>query len=163
MVRVKWPRVVLAFSGLVLLGVGAGASGVLIPSQMGDYHVDKVTIGLMFFGFSAGYLAGGLGNGALISRLGVRAQLTIGATVFVGSCIAIGVRPPFALLIVLSLVNGAGCGVIDSGFNAYVSTLPGHQALLNYMHAFFGVGALIGPLLASKMLAAHFPWQDVYL
>jgi fucose permease len=160
---VKWPRVVLAFSGLMLLGVASGASGVLIPSQMSDYHVDKVTIGLMFFSFSAGYLATAIGNGALVTRLGVRAQLTIGSAVYVGSVLAIGVRPSFPLLIVFLLVMGAGSGVLDSGFNGFISTLPDHTSLLNYLHAFFGVGALIGPLLASRMLAAHLPWQDVYL
>jgi fucose permease len=35
--------------------------------------------------------------------------------------------------------------------------------LLNYLHAFFGVGALIGPLFAAAVLHAHHPWQDVYL
>jgi fucose permease len=159
----KWSGVVLSFSGLVLLGLGAGASGVLIPSQLADYHVDKVTIGLVFFAFSAGYLLSGLGNGILVSRLGVRAQLSLGVAVYVASSVGIGLRPPFALMVALSLVSGAGCGVIDSGFNAFVSTLPGHTALLNYLHAFFGVGALIGPLVASKMLVAGFPWQDVYL
>jgi fucose permease len=159
----RWPGVILSFGGLVLLGLGAGASGVLIPSQLTDYHIDKVTFGLSFFGFSAGYLLSGLGNGALVARLGVRTQLTAGVATYVVANAAIGIRPPFVGLVALSLVSGAGAGVIDSGFNAFVSTLPGHTALLNYMHAFYGVGALAGPLMASKMLVAGFLWQDVYL
>jgi fucose permease len=158
-----WPRLVLAFGGFILLGLGAGAGGVLIPSQMADYGIDKVTVGLMFFGFSGGYLASSLSTGALVARLGVRAQLALGAAIYVVASVGIGLRPPFGLLLLLTVVSGAGCGVVDAGFNAYISTLPGHTALLNYMHAFFGVGALAGPLLASRMLVAGLPWQDVYL
>ncbi len=160
---VKWSRVLLTFAGFILLGIGGGASGVLLPSQMSDYRVDKVTIGLLFFSFSAGYLLTGLANGGLVARLGVRGQLTLGTGLFLGAALAIGIRPPFALLVVLMTVSGFGCGIIDAGFNAFTTTLPGHTALLNYMHAFYGVGALIGPLLASRMLVSGLPWQDVYL
>jgi fucose permease len=163
MVPVKWPRLVLAFAGLALLGVASGAGGVVIPSQMSDYHVDRVTIGVLFFSFSAGYLLSGLGNGALVSRLGVRAQLTLGVSVYFASTLGIGLHVPFGLLVALTLVSGAGSGVIDAGFNAYLTSQPGHTALLNFMHAFFGVGALIGPLMASRILVAGHPWQDVYL
>lgn len=160
---VKWPRLVLAFAGLALLGVASGASGVVIPSQMRDYQVDRITIGALFFGFSTGYLLSGLGNGALVNRLGVRTQLTLGVAVYFASALGIGLHVPFGLLVALTFVSGAGSGVIDAGFNAYLTSQPGHTALLNFMHAFFGVGALIGPLMASRILVAGYPWQDVYL
>ena len=156
-------RLVFAFAAFILVGVGAGVSGVLIPSQIADYQIDKVTIGLMFFTFSAGYVLSGVANGSLIRWLGARGQLTLGAATFAGLAFGIGLRPGFPLLLLANLGLGFGTGILDAGLNAYLTTLAGHTALLNFLHAFFGVGALIGPVLASGLLHAHRPWQDVYL
>jgi fucose permease len=156
-------RLALAFLGFILLGLGSGAAGVLIPYQMADYQVDKVVIGLTFFAFSGGYVLSGLSNGMLINRLGTRGQLTLGAAAYLVTAFGIGLRPAFPVLLAASVVAGFGTGVLDSGLNAYVTTLPGHVALLNYLHAFFGVGALLGPLLATELVTRQRPWQDTYL
>jgi fucose permease len=62
-----------------------------------------------------------------------------------------------------TVLFGFGAGVLDAGLNAFVSNLPGRTALLNYLHAFFGVGALIGPLAGTLLLRAGRPWPDAYL
>jgi fucose permease len=155
-------RLVFAYTTFVLLGVISGISGVLLPSQMSDYGVDKVTIGLMFFTFSGGYVLSGMVTGLLIRWLGARGELALGAAVFAGLAFGIGLRPAFPLLLVLNLGLGLGTGIVDAGLNAYLTTLPGHTTLLNMLHAFFGVGALAGPVFATLILRDH-PWQDVYL
>jgi fucose permease len=156
-------RLVFAFAAFILLGLTSGISGVLIPSQMADYRVDKVTIGVMFFTFSAGYVLSGVANGSLIRWLGARGQLSLGVAVFVCLSYGVGLRPSFALLLIANVGLGFGTGIMDAGLNAYLTTMPGHTALLNLLHAFFGVGALIGPVLATAVLHGHRPWQDVYL
>jgi fucose permease len=156
-------RLLVAFAGLTLIGISAGLSGVLLPSQMSDYRIDKVVVGLQFFTFSGGYLLSGIANGWLIRRLGERRQLSLGAAVFVGTAIGIGLRPGFGLFLAATVLLGCGTGVLDAGLNAYVSNLPGRTALLNYLHAFFGVGALIGPLVGTLLLHAGRPWPDAYL
>ncbi|GAC1393850.1 MAG: hypothetical protein NVSMB38_23720 [Ktedonobacteraceae bacterium] len=35
--------------------------------------------------------------------------------------------------------------------------------MLNYLHAFYGVGALIGPIIASTILVLNWGWNSVYL
>src|SRR5256885_7708611 len=157
-------RVVLAFGGLILIGLGAGATGVLVPYQLADYRVSKVLLGVMFFAFSGGYVLSGLANGALIRWLGTRGQLTLGAAVYLVTASGIGLHPSFPMLLAASLVFGFGTGILDAGLNAYVATLPNHTALLNFLHAFFGIGALLGPLLAGEIVNhRQLPWQDTYL
>ena len=83
-------RIGLAFGGLVLIGVGGSAAGVLLPYQMADYHIDKIGVGLLFFAYSGGYVLSGVANGPLIHRLGTRAQLPPSAAPLLAA------RPRFA-------------------------------------------------------------------
>jgi fucose permease len=41
--------------------------------------------------------------------------------------------------------------------------MPHNAARLNYLHAFYGIGALLGPLIASAILAVRWGWNSVYV
>lgn len=152
----------LSFAALIVLGFSGGATGVLIPSQQADYHVDKATIGILFFTFSAGYVLSGIVNGLLIRILGARGQLTVGGAVVAVGSVCTALRPPFVLLALLSVVLGAGIGILDAGYNAFVAHLPNPTSLLNLLHACYGVGALVGPLVAAFLLHAGLDWPAFY-
>jgi fucose permease len=159
--RVAKP-VVLAYLAFVLVGVGAGVGGVLLPAQIRDYDVDRATIGITFFTGSAGYVLAGSTTGALIHRFGTRLALVIGGSAFVLAALGTATRPPFVGLVLLQLGVGYGTGLLESVLNAYLTTLSNATTLLNRLHAFFGVGALAGPVLASWMLGFA-AWPQVWL
>jgi fucose permease len=154
--------VAAAYYAFVMIGVAAGVGGVLIPAQMADYGVDRTRIGITFFVFSAGFMLSGSTVGALIHRLGARVTLAAGAAAFVASACYLAIRPPFAGLIVVQAVQGLGFGILESALNAHVTQLPNASRRLNRLHAFFGVGALVGPALAAWMLRS-WPWTRVWL
>jgi fucose permease len=154
--------VVLAYATFVLVGVGVGAGGVLLPAQIEDYGVDRATIGITFFTFSAGFMLAGTTAGALIERFGFRISLVAGTGAFAVAALYLASRPPFVAFVVVQVVAGYGIGMLESALNAYLTKLAGATTLLNRLHAFFGVGALIGPLLAAWMLR-FLPWPAVWL
>ncbi len=156
------PSIAGAYALFVLVGVSAGAGGVLLPAQISDYGVDKATIGLTFFTFSAGFMAAGATAGNLVHRLGIAHAIVLGGAAFALAALYSGVRPPFAAFVVVQIVAGYGIGVLESVLNAYLSELPQPATLLNRLHGFFGVGALIGPALAAWMLRST-RWTAVYL
>jgi fucose permease len=160
--RGTFATVVLAYAAFVHIGISAGIGGVLLPEQMADYHVDKATIGVTFFVFSAGFLLAGVVTGALIHRLGFRAALGVSGGALLLAAGYTAVRPPFAGLVAVQLLAGFAMGALESVLNAYLADLPGATTLLNRLHAFFGVGALLGPLLATWVLRAY-PWPVVWL
>jgi fucose permease len=137
-------------------------SGVLLPSQMASYGVDGTTIGITFFAGSVGYFLAGMGTGALISRLGIRGALAAGGGAYALAGLYVASRPPFAAFLSAQLVAGFGTGVLESGLNVHLTALPGATTLLNRLHAFFGVGALLGPLFAAWILGFA-PWTVVWL
>jgi fucose permease len=154
--------VVLSYAAFILVGVSAGVGGVLLPAQIRDYDVDMTTIGLTFFTFSAGFFLAGTSVGALIGRLGTRSALLAGGASFLVAALITATRPSFVVLVIVQVLAGYGIGVLESVLNVYLSGLPSATVLLNRLHAFFGVGALLGPLLAAWMLH-HWAWTAVFL
>jgi fucose permease len=162
MLRQVRPPVLVSYATFVLVGVTSGAGGVLLPSQMAGYGVDRATIGLTFFTVSAGFVLAGMTTGALIGRLGVRIALAAGGSAFLLSGLYLASRPPFVAFVLVQLVTGYGIGILESALNAYLAVQPGATTLLNRLHAFWGAGALIGPALAAWILGFA-SWTVVWL
>ena len=156
------PPVLVSYAAFVLVGINVGISGVLLPSQMASYGVDRATIGIIFFTGSAGFVLASVSTGALIHRAGIRIALTAGGGAFVLAGLYLATRPPFIAFVLAQLVLGYGTGVLESALNVYIAGLPGATTLLNRLHAFFGVGALIGPPLAAWILGFA-SWTVVWL
>jgi fucose permease len=154
--------VLLSYAAFVLVGLGAGVGGILIPAQIADYGVDEATIGITFFTSSAGFMVAGATAGALLHRVSIRVALAIGGATYIVAAFAMAARPPFAVLVAVQLLAGYGTGILESILNVYLTQLPRPATLLNRLHAFFGVGALLGPLLAAGLLQ-YLPWTAVWL
>src|SRR6185437_6434243 len=146
----------------VFVGVSLGAGGVLLLAQMNEYGVDRTTIGITFFTGSAGFALASLSNGLLIHRLGVRMPLAVGSGAYVLAGLCLAARPPFAAFVAVQLLAGYGTGILESVLTTYLAALPGATTLVNRLHAFFGVGALIGPAFAAWMVGFA-PWTVVML
>jgi fucose permease len=161
--RQRWRApVVLAYAAFVLAGVNAGVNGVLLAAPMDDYAVSRATLGLTFFSGSAGFVLGGVTAGALVHRFGTRIAVATGSGVYVLAAVYAGTRPAFAAFVVLQIASGYALGVLESVLNAYLSALPKATTLLNRLHGFFGVGALIGPPLAAWIVTVA-SWPTVML
>jgi fucose permease len=154
--------VLVSYAAFVLVGTGAGVSGVLLPSQMASYRVDRATIGIIFFTSSAGFVLASLSTGAVLSRSGARIALAVGGGAYLLAGLYLATRPPFAAFVLAQLITGYGAGVLESALNVYLAAQPGATTLLNRLHAFFGVGALLGPVLAAWILSFA-SWTLVYL
>ena len=154
--------VVVAYVAFVLTGISASVGAVVLPAQIVDYGVDRQTIGLTFFTFSAGFFLAGATTGWLMERFGTRATLVAGSAAYVAAALVLAARPSFVVLVAVQLLAGYGTGIVESVLQAYLAGLPSQTARLNLLHAFFGVGALIGPLLATWLLART-SWTVVWL
>ncbi len=138
------------------------------PSLLGmvhSFHLGLADAGTIFSAQFVGYLPGALCAGMAVDRWGFR-KVLIPATLLVALGTAgaplVGSWPA---VLVLTAVAGFGFGAGDSLCNAMVAAeAPGEGATaLNLLHTFFGVGALIGPLMVGALLASPGGWQAVFL
>lgn len=153
----------LAFFSFILIGANDGAVGVLLPSMQITYHVGKDTIALLFLAGTAGYFIAAFNNGLLLNLLGNRRFLLLGLLVSGLGLSLLSIQPPFVLLLFAIVPIGFGGAILDAGLNSYIAGLPQNTKLLNYLHAFYGGGALLGPLVASTFLAVGLAWNNVYV
>jgi len=157
----RW-QIGLAFLAFILIGANDGAVGVLLPSIRAYYKVDKATVSLLFLTGATGYLIAAFSSGLLVQKLGTRGLLMLGASTFGLGAAVLSTMPPFAVVMLTLLSLGFGVAIIDTGLNSYIAVLPRSTALLNYLHAFYGLGALLGPIIASSILALEWGWNSTY-
>lgn len=156
-------QLAIAFFAFILIGANDGATGVLIPSLRAQYGLNKATVGLFFLSAVLGYLIAAFNSGPLVGKLGIRLFLLLGAGSFLTSAIVLSSIPPFWAALLMLLLLGFGGALLDAGLNAYIAGLPRNTVLLNYLHAFYGTGALLGPILASSLFAVGLKWNFVYV
>jgi fucose permease len=156
-------QIALAFFSFILIGANDGGLGVLLPSIGAHYGISKGTAGLLFPASALGYLTAAFSSGLLLERFGRRTFLALGGAILGVGAVAAFAQPPFPLLLPSLLCVGFGVAVLDAGLNAYIAGLPRSTGLLNFLHAFYGAGALLGPVIASTILAVAWGWNVTYL
>lgn len=157
-----WLPIAVAFAALMFIGMNDGTVGVLLPSLQQHYGLDKRSVSFLFFSSTCGYLIAAFSSGMLVEWLGRRLFLTLGGVALVAAMLTIATVPSWIVVLLALLILGFGIAIVDAGLNAYIASLPNNTALLNYLHAFYGGGALAGPILASSILAAGWGWNRVY-
>lgn len=151
----------LAYLGFISLGLPDGLLGVGWPAISDEFEVPITAVGFMLTVGTVGYLTSSVAGGFTIARLGVGWLLTV-STVLAGSALTgFAVSPTFLVLVCLSLLLGLGSGAVDSGLNAYAAAAFGPRHM-NWLHAFFGLGVAIGPLIMTAVLQGGLSWRWGY-
>lgn len=61
------------------------------------------------------------------------------------------------------ILAGFGNGLADAGWNAWLGDMPKANEILGFLHAFYGLGATVSPLIATSMIVkAHLGWYIFY-
>lgn len=161
--RIKF-QIAFAFLTFILLGANDAVIGVLLPHWGNNYNVDKTTLSLVFFAGTIGYLTAALNSNFLFQTLGRVKFLSLGKLAFLVGAITFCFQPPIYLLLSIPpFLLGFGAAILEAALNAHLAGFPNKTALLNYLHAFYGIGALLTPFIASQMLEADLSWGLAYL
>lgn len=151
----------LAYVGFISLGLPDGLLGVGWPSIRQTFGLPLDALGALLTTAAIGYLVSSFGSGWVLTRLSVGALLALSGLATATTLLVYALTPAWWLMVTVGLMGGLGAGAIDAGLNTYVATH--HSArTLNWLHAAFGLGATLGPLVMITVLQNDLPWRWGY-
>jgi fucose permease len=116
------------------------------------YHLSFLVISLIFLSPLVGYTASALLNNSIHLKFGQRGVALIAPTCHLIAYIVIAVHPPYPVLVVIFMLAGFGNGLADAAWNAWIGNMDRPNEVLGFLHAFYGLGAVLAPLVATTMI-----------
>lgn len=153
--------VAIAVATFVLLGLADGSLGVAWPSMRGTFGRGLSELGVLLAFGSIGYLSASIAYGRVHGRVGTGGALTLGAALMTVGLVGVAAASAWGLLAASVLAFGVGGGLIDSGMNAHAA-LAFDVRSINLLHAAYGVGATLGPIVITASLAFEGTWRSGY-
>jgi fucose permease len=156
----------IVYATMFFFGLVENLKGVVFPLVKTEfrvpYHEQGGLVSLTWFGYVAFCFLAAL----FLSRFGVKRSLLTGyALVCTGALLTLSAPSFFAVSLTLMIVN-SGFGFFEVGANALGTVAFTSRAalMMNLMHFFYGLGAILGPQIAGLLTdTLQFSWRQVYL
>ncbi len=157
-----WTRTaIIAFVAFIGLGLSSGLLGVAWPSMQQQFGLRLDSAGILNIVGTISYAITGFAIGRLVARFSSGTILIAGAGVMALCLLGTALSPFWWVVVLFTFISGFGTGMIDAGLNLYVATYHTAQQM-NFLHACFGIGITVGPLLMTFVLVHNLPWQLGY-
>lgn len=144
----------------VSLGLPDSLLGSGWPKMQVEFGVPSSYAGYVFMMISAMTIISALLSPKLIQRLHVKWIVTVSIMLTVFGLLGFSFCTQYWMLLVCAIPYGLGAGAIDAAMNHYVANNYS-GAVMNFLHCFYGVGAIISPyLMALAIKVAH--WNEGY-
>ncbi|MGI9255760.1 MAG: MFS transporter [Salinispira sp.] len=158
----KGVLVALAFIAFISLGMPDGLHGVAWPGIRESFDLPIDAIGLLLIFGTAGYMVSSFFNSILLRRFGVGKLLAMSCAATGGTQLMYGLSPLWPLFIAVAFIGGLGAGAIDAGLNTYVARRYS-ESVMQRLHAFFGIGITIGPVIMTAGIQFFESWRPAYI
>ncbi|MBP1693642.1 MAG: major facilitator superfamily transporter [Chloroflexi bacterium] len=153
--------IILSYIAFIALGMPDGLLGVAWPSIRADFSIPLDAIGMLLTATVSGYMTSSFLSGPLNARLGVGRVLAISCALTGVGLIGYTLVPEWWMMVLLGVVAGLGAGAIDAGLNTYVAAHFG-EGLMQWLHASYGIGVTLGPIIMTVALTALNSWRAGY-
>lgn len=160
---IRW----LTYLMFMMFAMTSDSVGEIIKEVKVAFDVTNAQASLMHSLPMLGIALSGLLLGFLADRLGRKTTIVIGLSVFGLACYSFFIANNFVFIVSLMTLSGIAVGIFKTGALALIGDISGstkqHTATMNGAEAFFGVGAIIGPLIVAYLIHKGVPWQYLYI
>ena len=156
--RKSFGLLALSMAAFVVLGMPKSGFGIAWPTVASDFGRPIGDLGLVIAVYVIGYFLAAVGTGSLARRFELGPPLMVAAGLATVSLIGYATAPGWIWLLVSAAGLGLAGGIIDAGINAVVAVRHGPRAM-GMLHAGFGVGATLGPLMMTTLIETDTSWR----
>ena len=152
-----YTTVVIAYLSFVALGLPGAMLGIAWssnkwPSIQKTFSLDLDSVGALLLAFTVGYSFATFIGGRLYGRFNSSTLFTLGSLLGATALFGYGSMPSWWLIVACGVLLGIGSGILDAGINIYFAAVF-NARLMNWLHASFGIGTVVGPLLMTAILS----------
>jgi fucose permease len=157
----------LTYLMFAMFAMTTDSVGIIIPEIIKTFQLSLTAAGTFQYATMTGIALAGLMLGHLADRLGRRPTIVVGLALFAAACFLLAAGDTFLFFAVMLGVSGLAIGVFKTGALALIGDISTstsqHTSIMNTVEGFFGVGAIIGPAILTRMLAAGMSWKWLYV
>ncbi|MCL2221578.1 MAG: MFS transporter [Oscillospiraceae bacterium] len=151
----------LIYLAFIALGLPDSLLGAAWPTMHHQIGTAFENAGFITMIFASGTIISSLLSDRITRRLGAGLTTVIGLTVLAGAIFGISTASSFWTLIIWAVPYGLAAGTIDAALNNYVARHYSSR-YMSWLHAFWGVGAVISPYIMGYALTRNMGWEHGY-
>ncbi|MCX6657021.1 MAG: MFS transporter [Candidatus Bathyarchaeota archaeon] len=165
--KTDYVAVLIAYLSFVVLGLPSAMLGIAWasdkwPSIQKTFNLGLDAVGALFVAFTIGYSLVSFMGGRLFGRFNSSTLFFVGSLISAAALAGYGILPAWGMIVACGFLLGFGSGILDAGMNIYFAAVF-NARLMNWLHACFGIGTVIGPLLMTVILSrVGGTWQIGY-
>ncbi|CAE7086840.1 unnamed protein product [Rhizoctonia solani] len=167
----EWAAIITCCGCMFMSGWNDATTGPLLPIIQARYNIGFIVVSMLFVSNCVGYLAAAVINIHLTERLGFGKVILLGGMLQILAYTMLAPAPPFSVMCICEFqfhfkavfritqqayiqayaINGFGIGFQNAQSNGFIAELPNNtSAKLGLLHAGYGAGAFIAPLVATQ-------------
>lgn len=160
---IRW----LTYLMFMMFAMTSDSVGEIIKEVKREFDVSNTQASLMHSLFMVGVAFSGLFLGFLADKFGRKKTIILGLGLFALSCYLFMVGETFEFILGLIVISGLAVGIFKTAALALIGDISTstkeHTGTMNGAEAFFGVGAIIGPLIVAWLVREGVDWKWLYV
>lgn len=149
------------YIAFISLGLPDAVLGAAWPTMSGDLHAPISWAGGISMTISAGTIVSALLSDRMTLRFGAGKVTAVSVALTAFALFGFSISPNYWMLLLFAIPYGLGAGGVDAALNNYVA-IHYESRHMSWLHAMWGLGALLGPYIMASALGAGHGWAWGY-
>ncbi|KAG9957755.1 MFS general substrate transporter, partial [Aureobasidium melanogenum] len=143
-------------------GLNDASAGALIPYMEKQYHIGYAVVSLIFITNAIGFITAAFFTDLTLEKLGRAKACMLSEAMLIAGYVIMVCTPPFPVVVVAFLLLGLGAALNLALNNVFCANLANSTVILGASHGSYGLGGVVGPIVATALVSKGILWSRFY-